>query len=121
MPAATNADIRRRAADLQRWISEGRIAEALDEFYAPDVAMQENTEPPCVGLPANKRREAEFVASVRAWKRFDVRAIAVEGDTSFVETVMDYVLDDGTAVHTEQVSRAKWRDGRIVHERFYHA
>jgi len=122
MPAGNaRVDTSERATDLQSYIADGRIAEAMDEFYAPEVVMQENTDAPCVGLAANKLREAEFVASVKQWKRYEVMTLAVEGDTSLVESVSDFVLKDGTVVHLEQVSRAKWRGGKIIHERFYHA
>jgi hypothetical protein len=33
---------------------------------------------------------------------------------------MDWIATDGTPVHVEQVVVAEWRDGRIVHERFYY-
>lgn len=116
----TAADLRRRVEDLQQWIATGRILPAMDEFYAPDVVMQENQQPPCVGLAANRERERAFVEAVREWKLFRVLCLAVAGDTSFVESEMRFVLRDGTEVHQLQVSRALWRDGRIVDERFYH-
>ncbi len=121
--AAGNArvDTSERVTDLQSYLADGRLAEAMDEFYAPEVERQLNSGTPCVGLPANKLREAEFIASVKQWKRYEVMTLAVEGDTSLVESVSDFVLNDGTSVHLEQVSRARWRGGRIVHERFYHA
>jgi SnoaL-like domain len=113
-------DLARRVADLQRFIAEGRILQAMDEFYGPELVMQENQQPPCVGLAANRERERAFVAAVREWKGSRVLASAVAGDTSFVESELHFVLQDGTEVRQVQVSRARWRDGRIVDERFYH-
>ena len=40
---------------------------------------------------------------------------------SFYENVMDWVGTDGKDYHVEQVVVAKWRDGKIYHERFYYA
>jgi len=120
MSTTTRPDLRRRVEDLQQYIATGRILPAMHEFYAPDVVMQENLAPPCVGLAANIERERQFVAAVKEWKAFRVLSLAVEGDTSFVETELEFVLQDGTAVRQAQVSRARWRDGRIVDERFFH-
>ncbi len=120
MTATAQLDLQRRVADLQQSIAQGRILEALDEFYGPDLVMQENQLPPCVGLQENKERERQFVAAVREWKGFRVLATAVAGDTSFVESELHFVLRDGTEVRQVQVSRARWRNGRIVDELFYH-
>lgn len=113
-------DVRERAEDLQRHIAEGRILEAFDEFYAKDVVMQENDESPIRGFAANREREQQFLDSVAEWKRFEVERIAVDGDTAFVESAMAFRTKDGTDVAQSQVSRTRWRDGKIVDERFYH-
>ena len=112
--------IEARARELHEYIAEGKILEAMDEFYAEDVSMQDNLDEPCRGRAANIEREKAWLATVAEWKGFEVVAIAVTGNVSFAETTMDYVTTDGQAVHGEQVSRAVWRDGRIVDERFYH-
>ena len=39
---------------------------------------------------------------------------------TFYETVMDWITTDGTPVPVEQIVVAKWQDGKIIHERFYH-
>ena len=110
-----------RARTLHDWILEGRILEALDEFYDEDVVMQEGLAEPMRGREANRVREAAWLASVREFVGCEVRAVAADGDISLSEVVMDYIDVDGNAVHLEQVSRAVWRDGRIVDERFYAA
>lgn len=118
-PATEN--VTARARDLQQWIAKGKILEALDEFYAEDVEMQENTDTPCRGRAKNIEREKEWLDTVDEFLGFEVKALAADGDTSFVESVMDYRTKDGQTVHVEQVSRAHWKDGRIVRERFYHS
>jgi ketosteroid isomerase-like protein len=90
------------------------------EFYAPDAQMQENRKPPTVGLEANVEREKQFLAGVKAWKGFTIKALAAEGDVSFMESVAEFIATDGSPVRAEQVSVARWRDGKIVHERFYY-
>ena len=62
-----------------------RIIDAMHEFYAADTHMQENGNPPTIGLQANIVREQRFLDSVAQWKAFEVGAIAASGDTTFYE------------------------------------
>ena len=121
MNTPTDTDLSRRVAELHQYIAEGRILEAMDEFYDENVSMQDNLMEPCVGRAANVEREKSWLETVQEWKSFEAKNLAVVGDTTFAETSMDYVTKDGQEVHQEQVSRAVWRNGRIVDERFYHA
>ena len=116
----SNANVRRRVDELIQYINQGRVIDAMYEFYAPDTQMQENRNPPTTSLEANVEREKQFLAGVKEWKGFTVRALAAEGDTSFMESVIEFTATDGSPVRMEQVSVARWRDGRIVHERFYY-
>jgi ketosteroid isomerase-like protein len=92
----------------------------MNEFYAQDVQMQENGNPPTVGLRANIERERQFLDQVKEWKAFEVKASAVGSDVTFYECVYDWIAADGRPVHLEEVVVAEWRDGKITHERFYY-
>ena len=111
-----------RARDLQGWIGQGRIIEAMNEFYAPEVTMQENANPPTVGLHANVEREKQFLSFVKTWKGYNVKALAADekAGTALVESTMDFVNHEDQHVHMAQVSVQHWKDGKIVHERFYY-
>jgi hypothetical protein len=113
-------NLTQRVNDLQKFIQNGRILEAMTEFYAPDCAMQENGNPACVGLATNIDREKQFLAQVKEWKGYTVKSLAVSQDTAFVESAMDFVNQQGQPVHMEQVSVQRWKDGKIAHERFYY-
>jgi hypothetical protein len=120
MSTPTTITLQDRLEDLFSYIREGRILDAINEFYAEDVVMQENNLPPTVGREANFEREKQFLSTVKEWQRFDVIAKGAGEDVTFYETVMDWVTTDGTPVHVEQVVVAKWRNGKIIHERYYH-
>ena len=109
-----------RLQDLLAYIQAGRILDAINEFYAEDAVMQENSAPPTIGRQANLERERQFLSTVQEWRGFEVTAHGAGDNVTFYETVMDWIATDGTPVHVEQVVVAKWQDGKIVHERFYH-
>ncbi len=120
MSTPTTITLQDRLEDLFSYIREGRILDAINEFYAEDAAMQENNLPPTVGREANLEREKQFLSTVKEWQRLDITAKGSGDDVTFYETVMDWVTTDGTPVHVEQVVVAKWRNGKIIHERYYH-
>ena len=119
---SNTVDIAARVRDLLSYVQQGRIVDAMYEFYAPDVTMQENNNPPTVGLEANVEREKKFVASVRQWKRFDVAPVAVDAERgrAVVQSEAEFEGVDGKTYRSDQVAVQTWRDGKIVHEKFYY-
>ncbi len=116
----STADLPQRLNDLFGYVRQGQIVEAVQEFYDKDATMQENANPPTVGQDANIEREKQFLSGVKEWKGFTVTASAVGNNVTFYECTMDFIATNGQVVHMEQVSVAKWKDGKIIHERFYY-
>lgn len=116
----STTDLRQRLNDLINHVRQGKIIEAMNEFYDKDTVMQDNANPPTKGLAANIEREKEFVSGVKEWKGFNVTASGVGDNTTFYECAMDFIATNGQPFHMEQVSVAKWKNGKIVHERFYY-
>jgi hypothetical protein len=118
--ALTNPTIASRVVDLQEYIGGGRILEAMNEFYAENVSMQENTDDPIVGRAKNIEREREFLANVKEFKGYTVVSLSVGPETSAVESVLEFIDVDDKPVRLEQVAIQKWQGDRIVSERFYY-
>ena len=118
----TQTDLAARARDLVGYIQQGRIIDAMYEFYADDTTMQENNNPPTVGLEANVERERKFVDSVRQWKRLDVLSVALDAERgrTVVQSEMEFEGVDGKPYRMDQVAVQQWRGGKIVHEKFYY-
>lgn len=109
-----------RIHELLDYIRNGRIMDAMREFYDDDVVMEEPAYGKTIGLKANLDREQQFVDSVKEFKNFEANKVGIGDNVSFYENVMDWVDTSGKAIHVEQVVVAKWRNGKIVHERFYY-
>ena len=118
----TRTDVGARVRDLIGYVQQGRIIDAMYEFYSPDVRMQENNNPPTAGLEANVERERKFVESVRQWKRFEVPSVGVDAEqgTAFVQSELEFEGVDGKTYRIDQVAVQTWRDGKIVNEKFYY-
>ena len=116
----STVNLKQRLQDLQNHIRQGKIIEALHEFYDTDTVMQDNANPPTKGLAANIEREKQFMSVVKEWMVLTVTASGVGDNVTFYEAVVDFMTTNDEAVHLEQVSVAKWQNGKIVHERFYY-
>ena len=116
----SNGNLQQRLQDLLNHIRQGKIVEAMNEFYDKDTVMQDNANPATKGLAANIEREKQFMSGVKEWKGFNVTAQGVGDNVTFYESTMDFIATNGQAMHLEQVAVAKWRNGKIVHERFYY-
>lgn len=101
-------------------ILTGKSMAAFEELYADNVIMQENSDPPCVGKDANRRREQAMAASVEAWHDAKLLTSAVEGDVSFSEWELDVTFKGAPRMTMAQVSVRRWKHGKVVDERFYH-
>lgn len=116
----STTDLQQRLNKLFDYIRQGKIIDAMSECYDKDIVMQDNANPPTKGLAANIEREKQFLSGVKEWKGFNVTASGVGDNVTFYESTMDFIATNGQPVHLEQVSVAKWTNGRIVHERFYY-
>ena len=108
------------AKNLHARIAQGELLEAFDDVYATDVVMQENQNEPTVGHALNREREIAFLESIAEVRDYEVHAIAAHDDVSFVESTFRFRSTSGDEVTMTQVARSRWRDGKIVEERFYH-
>lgn len=109
-----------RLHELLDYVRNGRIMDAMREFYADDVVMSEPAYGDTVGLEANLEREQQFVDSVKEFKNFETPTVAIGESVSFYENVMDWIDVEGNAVHVEQTVVQEWKDGKITRERFYY-
>ena len=116
----TDINTRARVDALNSMIQQGRIMEAMHEFYADDVVMSENDAEATVGLEANLEREKAFVDNTQ-WHGLELKDVVVDGDRAMVRWWMDFTNAlYGQRLAFTQVAVQRWRDGKIYEERFYY-
>ncbi len=98
----------------------GKAIEAFDKFYADDVVMQENNDEPRAGKELNRKYEVEFFSSLASWNDGRIEGAAVNGDLSFSQWYMDVTFKNGFNMKATQIAVRKWKDGKVVHERFFY-
>jgi ketosteroid isomerase-like protein len=108
-----------RVQALVTAVEEGRVLEAMQEFYADDVVMQESNGTATVGKAANLERERQFFGSITD-ARTRALSVLVDGDHAAVHWLFEFTGADGARFRMDQVALQTWRGERIAHERFYY-
>lgn len=117
---STTPNLQELNTELDQMILSGKAIDAFEKFYADDVEMQENSEPPTKGKDANRKREEDFFSSVEQFHGAEVLSSAAGDDVSFSEWLMDVTFKGGQRTKLEQVALRRWKDGKVAHERFYY-
>ena len=106
-----------RVRELIALVEAGDAIAAMDEFYADDVEMRENLNPPMVGKAANLARERAFFAGITLHDN-RAAAVLVDGDRAAINWILDFTGGDGVRYSMDQVALQEWRDGKVIRERF---
>jgi hypothetical protein len=94
--------------------------EALQAFYADHATMQENMQPPRVGLAAHIANEQRVLPKARALTSQCVRPVLVNGDHVAIRWVFRFEWLDGTVTRMEEVAWQRWEGERVVEETFFY-
>ena len=111
---------RERVEELISFVEQGKILEAIEEFYDDDVVMQENANPPTVGKAANRQREAAFGDTIAQVHENRAASLLVDGDRAAIHWIFDYTDRDGRRTRLDEIADQTWRGDKIVRERFYY-
>jgi len=113
-------DLRTLVDQLNQMILEGKILEAFEKFYADDVVMQDNDYPVRVGKDVNRQYEEAFVNGLTAFRGAKVHNVIISDGIAVVEWWMDFTHKDYGDRNYRQVAVQRWKNGKIVEEKFYY-
>lgn len=111
-----------KAKDMYDMLGQGKMLEAFEKYYHKDVVMIEATGEARNGKDTNREFEKNFMGSIKETHGFGVNSITsneIDGVT-MVESWMDVTFKDGPRMKMEEVAVQRWKDGLIIHERFYY-
>lgn len=111
---------RSRVEDLVRYTLDNRLVEALKEFYHDDAIMQENCEPPRLGLAVSIERQKAAQAMTAQIHEVKAVSILVDGDRSAIEWHAEWSTVAGDRIRVEEMALQLWNGDRIIHERFFY-
>jgi hypothetical protein len=108
---------------LERFIArveENAHAQAAQEFYAADVALQENQTAPRIGRDAHVAREHGISARAAAIRSTCVRPVFVNGDLVVIRWIFEFDWKDGTRTRMEELAYQRWDGEKIAQETFFY-
>lgn len=109
-----------RVLELVAYVEAGRFIEGLERFYHEDVVMQENCEPPRIGLAASIVRQEQAQAGTGAIHEIKAAAVLIDGDRVCIEWHAEWTFAGTDRVRVEETALQVWVGDRIRSERFFY-
>lgn len=114
------SDLRTLVDGLNQKILEGKILEAFEEYYDDEVVMQDNDYPARVGKEVNRQYEEAFVNGLTEFRGAQLKNTLISDGITISEWWFDYTHKDYGVRNYTQVSAQRWKNGKIVEEKFYY-
>ncbi|MBD2258430.1 nuclear transport factor 2 family protein [Pseudanabaena sp. FACHB-2040] len=104
------------------------VEESYEHFYDENVVVQENSQPPRVGRALSIERQRQMNANVQEIHEFKIGAVLVDGFSeahpldgrSVIEMHIEITTLDGYRIRIEELGLQTWKEGRIIHERYFY-
>ena len=106
--------------DLNARIFAGDILGAFEMYYADDVVMQDNNFPVRTGKEECRKFEQDFVSKLTAFRGAQLHNVLISDGIVINEWEFDYTHSEWGDRKYKQVSVQRWKDGKIVEEKFYY-
>ena len=95
-------------------------AAAAEAFYADDVVIQENQQPPRYGRAAQVAMEVGVQQRALAIRSQCVRPIVVQGDHVVIHWRFEFDWKDGSRTQMEELAWQRWQGDLIAEETFFY-
>lgn len=115
-----NNDLKKNVDELNEMILQGKTLDAFDKFYAAGVVMQDNDLPTRNGFEENRKFEEAFVNGVTEFRGAKLLNSLISEGIAVNEWHFDFTHKDWGVRNYTQISVQRWKDGKIVEEKFYY-
>ena len=100
-------------------VESGDHVGAIERYYHADASMQENQNPPRVGIDALVANEKRALARATIVTH-PARHVLVDGDMVVINWIFDMTDKEGRTRRLEELSIQEWRGEKIFREQFYY-
>ena len=114
-------NVKRRVIVIDQYVVEGKIIEAIDTFFHPDVHTQESDGQETHGISETKNKLRTFLQKIERFNEVVLHSQTLGPDTTMSEYTFDMTSKDGSRIVWKEVIRRKWLDGLVIDERYYTA
>lgn len=82
--------------------------------------MQENCDPPRIGLACSIERQKAARAGTKIIHEVRAASVVHDGNVAAIEWHAEWTLTNGARIRIEEVALQVWHGDRIIHERFFY-
>ncbi|MGZ3376963.1 MAG: nuclear transport factor 2 family protein [Phenylobacterium sp.] len=93
---------------------------ALERFYHPNASMQDNQQPPRVGLERLIADERATMARFAHMQTDPVTDLLIDGDKVMIRWKFTFTPAEGPPMVMEELTLQRWEGDRIAEERFFY-
>lgn len=101
-------------------VEQAHYVEAIQQFYAPDASMQENSQPPRRGRDTLIAYERAVIAACSAMRTLPVVSWLVDGDFVVIHWVFEFTRLSGKIMRIDELTHQRWQGEKILEERFFY-
>ena len=114
-------NLKERVKALDQQVLEGKILEAVDAFFHPDVSTKEGNGAETHGLAEIQEKLQNFFQGLSSVNGITLHSQTVGDDVTMSEFTFDLTQSDGSPILWNEILRRKWKDGLVIDERYYTA
>jgi predicted SnoaL-like aldol condensation-catalyzing enzyme len=111
---------RQTVQDFIALVEQGHYLEAIEQYYAPDASMQENSEAPRRGRDTLIAYERAVIAACSAMRTLPVDSWLIDGDFVVIHWVFEFTRLSGRTMRIDELAHQRWQGEKIVEERFFY-
>ena len=111
---------RQTVQDFIALVEQGQYVAAIEQFYAPDATMQENSQPPRRGRDTLIAYERAVIAACSAMRTLPVDFWLVDGDRVVIHWVFEFTRLSGKTLRIDELTQQRWQGEKIIEERFFY-
>jgi hypothetical protein len=104
--------------DLIAKVVGGKALDAFDRYYADDVTMQENDQPPRVGKAACRAFEEDFLTKIKAVRTYVCDGYVISDNKAYIVYRVDADHADWGTLKMSEVAIQELSNGIVVREKF---
>lgn len=111
--------LQERLKQLDNLVSQGKLEEAVEQFYHPNVVCYSNLNDVTIGKEEKLASIREFKNAVALINHIGLRNQTIGGNVTMSEFMIDIAYKFGKRVVREEIIKRVWLDGMIMEERYY--
>jgi len=112
-------NLKEQLNQLESLVTQGRILDAVDEFFHHDIVTKDPGQEETKGKAAKRKMLEGFLGGIQKVNGIKLLSSAVGDSVTLSEYIFDFDMKDGSKIYWNEVIRRTWKEGKITNERYY--